>query len=149
MRRGPFSRPSSWCSGLLLAAVSSGLVAEGEIYVLPSGHAIDGQGNVVAEDLRLTPDDRVVGTDGRAYESGQLHLGPGGKLLTPDGSPVKKGFRLQPRTAGQATIIAPAGGTATPGGEENGRRRGPGVKMVVGGQSEEGVAKTTTLPIIK
>ena len=148
MRRSPFSRPSSWCSGLLLA-VSSSLMAEGEVYVLPSGHAVDGEGNVVAEDLQLAPDNQVVGADGRAYDSGQLHLGPGGELLTPDGSPVKKGFRLQPRTTGQATVIAPAGGSIAPAGEEGRRRKGPGVKMVVGGQSEEGVAKTTTLPIIK
>ena len=148
MRHSPLSHPSAWCSGLLLAA-SSSLMAEGAVYVLPSGHAIDDQGNVVAKDLRLTPDDRVVGADGRGYDSGQLQLGPGGELLTPDGSPVQKGFRLQPRTAGQTTITTPAGGSTAPAGGEGSRRKGPGVKMVVGGQSEEGVAKTTTLPIIK
>ncbi|RME32711.1 MAG: hypothetical protein D6786_09780 [Gammaproteobacteria bacterium] len=145
MRRGHLPHHVVWGAGLLLGA-SSGLMAEGEIYVLPSGHAMDAQGNIVADDLRLTPDDRVLGEDGHGYDADQLRQGPQGEILTPDGSPVQKGFVLQPRAAIVTPAPAPVEGATS--GQEPGRK-GPGVKMVVGGQSEEGVAKTTTLPIIK
>jgi len=119
------------------------LRAEGAIYVLPSGHAIDSQGNVVAEGLPVTGArrDQVVGNNGQIYAADALDLNKEGQLVGADGG------RVQPGQSRPATPI-PQAGTSVAAVKEK-PYQGPGVKMVVGGQSEEGVAKTTTLPILK
>ncbi len=115
--------------GLLLLLLATGLLcsspgrAAGRVFELPSGHVIDEQGQLVGEPAPVT--------------------------ATAEPSPEAA---LLYRPPGAAATATPYPGVAVPGQPAGGSRkphRGPGVKMVVGGQSEEGVAKTTTLPIIK
>jgi len=137
------SRHRLLLAGTLLL-LSSGPRAEGAIYVLPSGHAVDQQGNVVAEGLPVTgaERDQVLGSHGQVYQADALHRNEAGQLAGPDGGTV------QPGQQGQGT---PTPGPAAANVPKQRKKpyKGPGVKMVVGGQSEEGVAKTTTLPILK
>lgn len=127
-----------------LLMLSAGLRAEGAIYVLPSGHAIDQQGNVVARDIPVTgPErDQVVGSHGQVYPADALRQNEEGQLTGPDGGTVQSGQQGRKTQTSRSVTAGVAEQKEKP-------YQGPGAKMVVGGQSEEGVAKTTTLPILK
>ncbi len=135
------SRAVISCSCLILAANVASATAQ-ELYVLPNGVVVDMDGNVVAAGLEVVPAEfgessSVVGANGRVYSNDELRLNARGEVTSRD-------RKILAASGGAAAAVAPGGAESA---EPAQAYRGPGVKFVVGGQSEDGVAKTGVLPI--
>ncbi len=152
-------RTESFCS-LVLAVSALPVSAAEPVYIMPYGHAVNTRGEVVAEGLEVsgTQGDQVVGANGRIYSRDELRVDSSGKLRARDGTALRQ-REMPTRRGGNGVPTVPIPGIAkngtqsvAPGGATeptaiSSDYKGPGIEMIIGGQSEDGITRRTTLPI--
>ncbi len=115
--------------------------------------------------------DCATGANGRVYSSNDLRINKAGKLEATDGTAITRRPRgdayvalqkqklkeAEQSSSGSQVGSASSGDavrkTSTSSGSATSRRSkrrndGPGIALVIGGSSEDGVAKTARLPVI-